>query len=189
MHKSSIIDASNFALRSCRPRRSPRTAIGTRRCGRSSPGATARRGRSGALGSSTASMTPSGAVAVDDQPVAERLDRLMMPAVHRAARRPSIRSSRAAVDSSESFATQTSCASVERRRAAGRPACARARRAARVGMSCTSVPPRATFSTWMPRQIAKHRQVGVERAPDQLDLVLVAARLRRVERRDARAAP
>ena len=53
-----------------RPRRTPRTAAGTRRCARSSRGATARPGRSATPGRSMASMTPSGAVATTSQPVA-----------------------------------------------------------------------------------------------------------------------
>ena len=40
-------------------------------------------------------------------------------------------------------------------RAAAPPGCAASAPAICDGMSCTSVPPQATFSTWMPRQIAK----------------------------------
>jgi hypothetical protein len=44
-------------------------------------------------------------------------------------------------------------------------------------MSCTSVPPQATFSTWTPRQIAKIGTPRSARRLHQSDLELVRGRL------------
>ena len=53
-----------------------------------------------------------------------------------------------------------------------------------LGMSCTSVPPAATFSTCAPRQIASTGRSGIDRAARQVDLELVAAGLGILDRWD-----
>ena len=52
-------------------------------------------------------------------------------------------------------------------------------------MSWIRVPPAATFSTCIPRQIAKKRHIAVERAPGKIDLELIATRLGVVDGRMA----
>ena len=66
--------------------------------------------------------------------------------------------------------------------AAAPPGCARSAPAICDGMSCTSVPPQATFRTWTPRQIAKIGRSRCARRGDQRDLELVAPRLRFLDR-------
>ena len=75
--------------------------------------------------------------------------------------------------------THTSCAMREARLAAPN---ARARRCTWLGMSCTSVPPIATFSTCMPRQIARKGMPLGDRGARQRDLERVAAGLGGLER-------
>ena len=69
-----------------------------------------------------------------------------------------------------------------------RQAVRRARRCTCDGMSCTSVPPQATFSTWMPRQIARIGRSRAARGRDERDLELVARRLGVDDRRVRRLA-
>ena len=51
------------------------------------------------------------------------------------------------------------------------------------GMSWTSVPPAATLSTCAPRQIARSGRSACHRAAGQVDLELIAPRLRVLDRR------
>ena len=104
-------------------------------------------------GSSIASMTPSGAVADTPEAVRDRLDRLVVAAVRLAgvgvaqpfAHQPC--EQRVLVDPDFVREVVGLCGGTVQR-------CSSAPGTSE-GMSCTSVPPQATFSTWMPRQIAK----------------------------------
>jgi hypothetical protein len=105
------------------------------------------------VGSSIASITPSGAVARHRKPGATILHRLMVTAVHFARVRVAQSARASEFDSSESFSSQIRARASTTGSAARQAVRQRARAAD--GMSCTSVPPQATFSTWTPRQIAK----------------------------------
>ena len=110
-------------------------------------------------------------LAVTTRPSAELLHRLMMPAVHRAeAVALELRPQRSA--SSVPGVTSTSWAIALARRSRMRD---RDAAGTWLGMSCTSVPPSATFSTCMPRQIARSGRSRAMRRRDQRDLEVVAA--------------
>ena len=118
-------------------------------------------------------MTPSGAVADTLKPGGDVLDRLMVPAVHLArvgVAQPLAhqrRQQRVLLDPDLVRAGRYDwCGGTARLCSSAPGTCD--------GMSCTSVPPHATFSTWMPRQIARIGSCARARRADQRDLELVA---------------
>ena len=129
-----------------------------------------------AEGSSIASMTPSGAVAVTRNAGGDGLDRLMVPAVHLAgvvadqALAHQFRQERILVE-------PDLVREVVGLMLAARSGCDSCAPVICDGMSCTSVPPPATFRIWMPRQIANIGQIEAPRGGNQADLELVARRI------------
>ena len=112
-------------------------------------------------------MTPSGAHATVAQPLAEPLDRLVVHAVDLDLER--------AQHAAEARALAHDLHRVRRLVRAAPSGCGRARRADSLAMSCTSVPPSATLSTWMPRQIANSGTVVVD-APGCVSPISSASR-------------
>ena len=136
--------------------------------------------QNGRSGRSIASITPSGAVALDDETRRERLDRLMMAAVHQ--RASSLESGQPSVQPASCPTSPTLRA---RWRSASSPRGGRVRRAPRVGMSWTSEPPARDVEHLHAAADGEQRQSAIDGHAHQRQLELVASRLGGRERRVA----
>ena len=179
--------ASTSCIVSAPLRGSLRTAGGTRRCARSSPGATARRGRSAPPDPRSPRSRRRAPSRDTRKPGGERLsppdDAGCSPRTSRRRSGARASASRAASPSRSRLRARASygwCGGTGRLCSSAPGTCD--------GMSCTSVPPQATFSTWTPRQIAKIGSSRCARRGNQRDLELVAARLDFDDRRMRRFA-
>ena len=175
-----LADQLRWSLRPRAPRRRAgtlRTARGTRRVRQKFSGCHCTPRQKGRSGRSIASITPSGAVAETTNPVASAFTdwwwRLFTCTCPRPRAAP-----RACVHSSDPRLIHTSCAMA----LFGIATWCVTAPGIDAGMSWTSVPPHATFSTCMPRQIARIGTSRVDGRRHERHLVLVAAGLRRDER-------